>query len=296
MKISKSGIRDNKAVKLIVKYFVVIIGSMLFAAGFQFFMFCNSIVSGGVTGIAMILNRLFKIPVGLMSIIINIPLFIVAWKKFGRSLLIGSLVGMFLSSLFVDVFAAMDICLTTDPMLGAIIGGAIKGAGLGMIYYVGATTGGVDIAAKLFRRAYPQINFGTMILILDLVVVSAYALIFKIYESAMYSIIAMFVVSKVIDLVLYGLDNSSICYIISEKNEAIAKEIISGNIHRGVTLLSAQGAYSKQDKKVIMCVIKRTQILAIRRLIKSVDENAFVIMADAKNVFGNGFESINENK
>jgi uncharacterized membrane-anchored protein YitT (DUF2179 family) len=286
---------DNAVIRNVVKYLVIIIGSAVFAVGFQFFMYPNNIVSGGAVGVAMIINKLFNVPVGVMTIIINIPLFIIAWRNFGTDFLIGSLVGMALSSIFMDTLAVLNISLTDDPMLACIIGGAIKGIGLGTVYYVGATTGGVDIVAKLLRMKNPHINFGTLLMLLDAAIIVAYAIILNKYESAMYSVIAMFVVSKVIDLVLYGTDNSSVCYIISERSADIAHEIISGHMHRGVTILEGKGAYSGKDKQVIMCVIKRQQISEIRRIIRNIDDNAFFIVSDAKNVFGNGFESIHDN-
>lgn len=291
----KERMNDNAVIRNVVKYLVIIIGSAVFAVGFQFFMYPNNIVSGGAVGVAMIINKLFNVPVGVMTIIINIPLFIIAWRNFGTDFLIGSLVGMALSSIFMDTLAVLNISLTDDPMLACIIGGAIKGIGLGIVYYVGATTGGVDIVAKLLRMKNPHINFGTLLMLLDAAIIVAYAIILNKYESAMYSVIAMFVVSKVIDLVLYGTDNSSVCYIISERSADIAHEIISGHMHRGVTILEGKGAYSGKDKQVIMCVIKRQQISEIRRIIRNIDDNAFFIVSDAKNVFGNGFESIHDN-
>lgn len=284
----------NPYLKRLVKYFFVLIGSAVYAVGFEFFMYPNSIVSGGVTGVAMIINYFTALPVGVLTIVLNVPLFVFAWRAFGKELMIGSLVGMAVSSAFVDLFAVTGIVLTDDPMLASIIGGAIKGAGLGVIYYMGATTGGVDIIAKILRRSLPQINFGTIILLLDVFVITVYALILGNYESAMYSIIAMFVVSKVVDLILYGIDNSSLCYIISEKSEELSESITKGRLHRGVTILEGEGAYSHAKKHVIMCVIKRTQIAELRRTIRSVDERAFIVVSDAKNVFGNGFESISE--
>ena len=278
----------------IVKYLLIVLGSVIYAIGFQYFMFPNNIVSGGVTGIAMILNHFTRWPVGMTVLVMNVPLFLIAWRHFGADYLIGSLVGTAISSICVDLFASTGIVATTDPMLGSIIGGVIKGAGLGMIYYVGASTGGIDIVAKMLRQKYQQINFGTIVLILDVVIVVAYALVLDKFQSAMYSLIGMYVVSKVVDLALYGIDNSSLCYIVSEKSEELAREIISGHVHRGVTILEGEGAYSHQTKHVIMCVIKRTQIGEMRRLVKQVDERAFFIVTDAKNVFGNGFENIAE--
>ena len=277
----------------VVKYALVALGSALFAAGFQFFLYPNSIIVGGVSGIAMIINYLVGLPVGIMTIVLNIPLFIIAWKHFGGKFIISSLVGMLLSSVLVDVLAVVDYSPTDDMLLACLIGGAIKGLGLGLIYYAGATTGGTDIIAKFVRLRFPYINFGTIVLLTDAVIIIAFAAIFDRVEAAMYAVIAMFVVSKVIDLVLYGIDNSSVCYIISENSEQLVKDI-TDKLHRGVTILSGEGAYSHKDKQVLLCVIKRTQIADIRKIIRNIDENAFFIVSDAKNVFGKGFGDISD--
>lgn len=277
----------------VVKYALVALGSALFAAGFQFFLYPNSIIVGGVSGIAMIINYLVGLPVGIMTIVLNIPLFIIAWKHFGGKFIISSLVGMLLSSVLVDVLAVIDYSPTDDMLLACLIGGAIKGLGLGLIYYAGATTGGTDIIAKFVRLRFPYINFGTIVLLTDAVIIIAFAAIFDRVEAAMYAVIAMFVVSKVIDLVLYGIDNSSVCYIISENSEQLVKDI-TDKLHRGVTILSGEGAYSHKDKQVLLCVIKRTQIADIRKIIRNIDENSFFIVSDAKNVFGKGFGDISD--
>ena len=286
--------RRKELLKQIWKYVLIVLGSALYGFIFQTFLFPNSIVAGGVTGIAMILNYFNHWPIGLMVVCMNVPLFLIAWRHFGLDFLISSLVGMGLSSLAVDLFALTGLTLTNEPMLASIIGGVLKGVALGMIYYYGATTGGIDIVAKLLRVRYSQLNFGTIVLILDVAIIFGYALIIRNYDSAMYSVITMFVVTKVIDLVLYGLDNSCVCHIISDKSEDLVKELLSGHLHRGVTILDGQGAYSGAKKQVIMCVIKRHQIPELRRTILSMDAKAFVIVSEAKNVFGKGFESISE--
>lgn len=284
----------HKTIKYIFRYLVIVFGSAVYAVGFQFFMFPNSIVSGGLSGIAMIINRLVSLPVGMLIIVMNIPLFAVAWKHFGLDYLLASLAGVGLSSVFVDLFALSGYVATDDLLLACIMGGAIKGAGLGIIYYVGASTGGIDIVAKIVRRRYPHMNFGSVILWLDVGIIAAYAVIFKLYESAMYAVVAMFVVTKVIDVVLYGFNTAVVCYIISDKSGEIVDEIVSGKMHRGVTLLNGEGAYTHNEKQVIMCVVKHAQITEIRRLVRRIDDHSFVIVTDAKNVFGKGFESIVE--
>jgi Uncharacterized conserved protein len=276
------------------KYGMIVLGTVFYAIGFRFFLYPNNITSGGVVGTAMIINQLSGLPVGVMTILLNIPLFLIAWRHFGLDFLIGSLVGMGLSSVLVDLFAGFGLVLTNDPMLAAVIGGVIKGSGLGIIYYVGATTGGIDIVVKILRRRLASVNFGTIMLALDTIIIAAYAMVLGRYESAMYSLIAMYVTTKVVDLVLYGIDNACLCYIISDHTTEITDEIVSGPLHRGVTLLEGRGAYSGTHRDVLMCVIKRQQIGQLKRLVKARDERAFFIVTNAKNVFGNGFENISE--
>lgn len=283
--------KNKKISELILEYGLITVGTAIFAAGFQFFLYPNSIIVGGVSGIAMIINMLTELPVGVLTIIMNIPLFVLAWRTFGTGFIVSSFVGMLLSSVFIDLFATFNISPTSDLLLASIIGGAIKGAGLGIVYYAGATTGGVDIVAKFARRKFPYINFGTIVLIMDFVIIVLFAIIFKKIESAMYAVVSMFIVSKAIDLVLYGIDNSNVCYIISNKSDQLIDEI-TNTLHRGVTILAGEGAYSHQTKQVLLCVVKRTQISDIRKLIKNIDEDAFFIVTDAKNVFGKGFGDI----
>lgn len=289
-------IRKKPVKDIIIKYAVILSGAFLYGIGFQFFMYPNSIASGGVAGLSMIVNCFTGLPVGVTNIVLNIPLFLYARKHFGLGFLISSLVGMAASSVLVDIFATTGYSATGDPMLASIIGGVIKGIGLGLMYYTGATTGGLDIVVKAIRIKHPNIRFGTVMLAVDAMVIVAYAFILNKYESAMYSIIALFVVSKMVDLVLYGTNPANVCYIISENSEALTNEILSGSLKRGVTILEGEGAYSHHRKQIIMCVVRDNQIAELRRIVKRVDEHAFVIVTDAKDVFGKGFESITEVK
>ena len=277
----------------IVMYLKILIGSALYAAGFQFFLYPNAIATGGVTGVAMIINYFSGFPVGVMTLIINVPLFIFSWKRFGLGFILASLAGTVLSSVMVDLFAMIPLEVTHEPLLGAIYGGIIKGLGLGIVYHTGATTGGVDIVAKFLRRKYQHINFSTFILGLDTAVIVAFAVLFRRYDSAMYAIICMFIASKVIDLVLYGAVNSKVCYIITDKSEEIKDGIVNA-LHRGVTFLHGEGAWSGQEKHVILCVIKQSQIVELKHLVGAVDDRAFVIVSDSREVFGNGFSYLGD--
>ena len=287
--------KSNKSILSIVfKYFVIVIGSAVYATGFSFFLYPNSVVTGGVTGIAMIINYLTDLPVGVMTIVLNVPLFILALRKLGLRFCIGSLVGMILASVFVDIFTPLRINATSNMLLASLYGGLIEGAGLGLVYRVGASTGGSDIASKLLRARYPYINLGTIILLVDMVVVIAFAVIFKRFDSVMYSIIAMFVATRVVDFVLYGVSTSKLCFIITDSSDEI-KDAINTSLHRGATLLHGEGAYSGASKEVILCAVKKQQVVELRRLVRSIDENAFIIYTTAQEVFGEGFQDIMDN-
>ncbi len=277
--------------KYAAQYAKIVLGSAIYAAGFSYFTYPNAIVSGGVTGISMILNYLFGLPVGILIIVMNIPLFLWAWKKLGLEFLVASLAGMVISSLLIDLFDLFPAAVTHELLLAAVYGGLIKGFGLGIVYASAATTGGIDIVAKLLRRRYPYINFGTLMLWLDGVVVLSFALIFRKYDSAMYAIICMFIMSKVIDLVLYGPASSRLCYIISESSDAVTKAL-TDKLNRGVTLLHGVGAYSGREKQVLLCVVKPQQIVEVRKLVREIDVKAFLIVSDARDVYGEGFENI----
>ena len=274
---------------------MIVVGAALYAAGFQFFMYPNDIATGGITGISMILNYLTGFPVGVMTIIMNVPLFIFSWRKFGTRFLIASLTGMLCSSVCVDLFSELrtthQIVITSQPLLAAIYGGVVYGLGLGIVYHANGTTGGTDIIAKFLRHRYQHVNLSTFVLISDVMVVAAFGIIFGLYERSMYAIIAMFIASKAIDLVLYGAVNSKVCYIITNSPDAV-KDVIIQRLNRGVTILHGQGGYSGEEKNVLLCVIKQAQIVTLKRLVKDIDEHSFMIVSDSREVFGEGFSYI----
>ena len=269
----------------------IVAGSFLYAVGFQFFLYHNAVPTGGVTGLAMIINYLTGIPVGVLIIVMNIPIFLVAWRVLGARYILGSLIGMILSSVFMDLLALTSINLTHDLLLASVFAGVIEGFGLGIVYSTGATTGGVDNIAKLLRRKYQHINLSTLILIFDVCIVFTFALVFKLYDSAMYGIIAMFLVSKSVDFVLYGAVTSKMCYIISDESERVKNAIVS-QLDRGVTIIHGEGAYSGREKQILLCVVKRQQVMALRTIVQASDEKAFMIFTDARDVYGEGFMNL----
>ncbi len=281
--------------KLIKNLTLMLIGSLVYAAGFQYILLPNSMPSGGVGGIAMIINKFTDFPIGTLIIILNIPLFIIAWKKLGFRFMLSSLVGMVLSSVCIDVLAVFPHVITREPLLTCVFGGVIIGGGLGLIYRAGATTGGSDIVAKLIRVRYPFLNFGTAMLILDIIIISLYAVIFDKMESAMYALITMFLSSKIIDLVLYGADVAKLCIIISDHGDAV-RDFIFESLDRGVTFLHGSGGFSEKEKKIVMCAIRPQQIVELRSSIKAIAPDAFIIITDSREVFGDGFSDITDIK
>ena len=287
--------KTKAALQTALRVFRILLGSAVFAVGIQWFYHPATLLSGGVTGIAMIINYISGLPTGAMMFALNLPLFLIAFKNYGWRFVAGSLLGTFACSLFIDLLSLVRVDITTEPFLAAVFGGIITGLGLGIVYATGATTGGTDIVAKLIREKYPYVNFGTMILFLDAAIIAVYALIFRKYENAMYTVIAVYIAARVIDLVLYGSSQSKLCHIISEYSDDIKLAIVE-KLNRGVTVLSGKGAYSGQDKQVLLCVVKRQQIVEIKKIVKNIDKSAFVIVTDTRDVFGEGFGDISVNK
>ncbi|NCB74648.1 MAG: YitT family protein [Clostridia bacterium] len=287
--------RSKTTLKSVLNILKILLGSAVFAVGIQWFFHPAALLSGGVTGIALVINYLTGAPTGVMLAALNLPLFIIALRRYGWKFMGGSLLGTLASSLFIDLLSLVKISITAEPLLAAIYGGIITGLGLGIVYSTGSTTGGTDILAKIIREKYPYVNFGTMILVLDGVIIAAYALIFGKYENAMYTVIAVYIAARVIDLVLYGSSQSKLCHIISEYSDEIKAAIVE-KLNRGVTVLSGKGAYSGQDKQILLCVVKRQQIVEIKKIVKNIDKSAFVIVTDTRDVFGEGFGDISVNK
>ena len=271
----------------------IIFGTLLTSFAFRYFTFPNSIVSGGITGIAQIINLLTGFPIGAATILFNVPLFIWAWRRLGRRFVLLTALCMAVSSVAIDVLEPFARALTEEPMLAAVYGGLFKGAGFGIVYTTGATSGGVDIHARILRRKYPHINFSTFSLIFNAVIIAAFAVIFQKYDSCMYTLICMYISSKVVSLILYGPINSRLCYIISERSEEL-RRAITERLGRGATLLQGHGAWSGREEQVILCVVKPPQIGALRRMVREIDEHAFLVVSDARSVYGQGFESIRD--
>ena len=265
-----------------------ILGSAVFALGFALFLQPNDMNPGGISGLAMVAVELLGFgSVGIFSILINLPLFILAGLKIGKRFFAGSLLGMILSSVLIDAFAAIAFP-APEPLIGALYGGALCGLGLGVVFVSGTSTGGSDILVRLLKLRWRNVPIGQISMSFDALVVLLTGLVFRDLNTALYTGVTVFLCGKVVDAVVYGFDYSKVALIISSQYEAIA-EAIGRKLDRGATFLHAEGSYSHQETKVVLAAVRRQQIAELKELVMAVDPNAFVIVQEAHQVLGHGF-------
>lgn len=279
--------------QLIRSYAIMALGSVIFALAFDAFFSASQVAMGGITGLAQVINVLLPgLSVGLLAFLLNVPLFLAGWKFIGFHLLASSLFSMAVSSAAIDAIAAAYTFPAMDPMLAAICGGAVMGLGLGMVFSQGATTGGTDIVARLMKLKFPWLPMGKLVLVPDGVVLTLAAVAFGRIETALYGAVAIFVSAKVMDTVLYGLDTSKVAYIISDQWKETAKILLA--MDRGVTILRGEGAWTGDDKQVLMVAFKQKEIVQIKQVVHETDPRAFMIVCDAHDVLGEGFGDYNQ--
>lgn len=270
------------------KIMSILLGCVLFAVGFNLFLGPNELNAGGISGLAMILTHILgKGSIGVITALVNLPLFAIAGLKIGKKFFFGSLVGMLLSSTALDVFSFLP-AVQVEPLVAALYGGALCGVGVGLVFIVGASTGGSDIIVRLLKMRWQHVPIGTITIAFDLCVAALTGITFGNVASALYSGVAIFVTGQVMDAVIYRFDYSKVVLIVSNQHEAVA-QMIQKDLDRGVTYLQGEGAYSKQQKKVILTVVKRQQIAELKRLVVEIDPNAFIVVQDAHQVLGEGF-------
>jgi len=274
------------------EYAFMTIGVAISVCGLNLFLVPNNIAAGGVSGIATILHYLFNVNLGLTIGILNVPLFIFGFKKMGKSFAIRTAYCLVLYSVLAAVIPA-DTPPTKDIILGSLYGGVLMGAGLGIVIKSGGSTGGSDMAGVILNAHFKTLSISTFVLLIDFLVIGTAAFVFKNegqgYALALYAIASLYISTKLIDFISVGLNVAKAFYIISDKNDEIAKLILE-KMDRGVTALSAKGVYTGKDKSMLMCVIQwRTEGARLKSLVKSVDPHAFVIVGDIKEVLGEGF-------
>ena len=273
--------------EFLIDTLVFILASAAFSVGINCFLANNNILNGGITGIATILNYLFDFPIGMGIFLMNVPLLLIAFKKLGVMFVFRTFWVIAISSVIIDLGAFLPV-YKNDLLLSAIFGGVLSGFSLGIIFLRNATTGGVDIIAKLIKLRYPHITLGKSIFILDAVVIIAGGIIYGNLESMLYAAITVFVSAQALDYIIYGISRGATIMIISEKSDEI-RHLIINDLHRGVTVLKGQGGYSGAEKNILLCACFDNQTQKLIKKIKSADENAFFIVTQSKQILGEGF-------
>ncbi|MBQ5866602.1 MAG: YitT family protein [Oscillospiraceae bacterium] len=264
------------------------IGCALFALGFDLFLAPGGMNAGGLSGLAMIFVHLTNIAsVGVITALLNVPLFILAGVKIGKKFFFGSLIGMLFTSLFIDLLALLPVP-EVEPLLGAIYGGVICGAGLGFVFAAGVSTGGSDIIVRLLKLKYRHVPIGVISMSFDAVVAILTGVVFHDVNSALYTGIAIYISGKIIDMVVYSFDYSTVALIITKNYEQVA-QTISDKLERGATYLHGEGTYSRNQTKVVLTAVKKQQVAELKELVVDIDPDAFIIVQEAHQVLGDGF-------
>ena len=272
----------------VTAYLQIVLGCLLGAAAYPLFLTPNHISPGGLTGVSMVFNYLFGVPVGTTSLLMNIPLFIIGFRAMGRIFVFRSLIAAFLFSILIDLIPLP--VATMEPLLGAVFGGVLLGVGLGLILRGGATTGGTDMAARMLHKKFQHISVGTILFSIDCISVLMAGVSIEV-EYALYALICIYISDKVVDMVMTGVTHEKACYIVSEQHEAI-KQAIMLKLERGVTVLHAEGGWSRQNRPVLLCVLSAQEVGQVKAIIRMADEKAFVFISDAHEVLGEGFRNL----
>jgi uncharacterized membrane-anchored protein YitT (DUF2179 family) len=275
--------------------FFILFGACIFSFGIIHFNMQNNLSEGGFTGITLLLFFLFNWDPSYVNLILNIPLFFVGWKLLGRSVFLYTLIGTVSVSVFLWIFQRyqIEMPLNDDMTLAALFAGGAIGIGLGIIFRFGGTTGGVDIIARLVYK-YVGWSMGKTMFLFDACVITISLIFYLTYREAMYTLVAVFIASRVIDFMQEGAYSARGAMIISEQNGEIADKVMQ-EMGRGVTVLKGYGSYTKQDREVLYCVVAKNEIVRLKSVITSVDPNAFVSVSIVHDVIGEGF-TLDENK
>ncbi len=266
----------------------IIVGTSVFALGFDLFLLPNELNVGGLSGLAMILVHVLGVgSVGLITTLVNLPLFIIGGKKIGKTFFAGSLIGMLSLSVAIDAFAVLPVP-NVEPLIAVLYGGVLCGVGAGIVFVAGASTGGSDIVVRLLKMRYQHVPIGTITMLFDAVVAILTGLVFQDVSKTLYSGIAIFVTGTVVDAVVYRFDYSKVVLIISKQYEEIA-HAVGEKLQRGATFLHGQGVYSGNETKVVLTAVKRQQIAELKALVVEIDPAAFIIVQEAHQVLGDGF-------
>ena len=278
--------------KIFISGCLITVGCLLYSVGISMFLNPNALAPGGVSGIAIIVNQLTGLPTGFMIVLMNVPLLLAGCLVIGKGFLLKTVYAIAVSSFFIDLLPKEfpSLCpVTGDPMLAAIAGAVLSSIGIGLIFRCGGSTGGTDIVAKLLRRKFRNVRTGVIFMILDSLIVIASAIAFKNIENALFAGIALYLNGRVIDLILYGTDGAMLLIIISNKPELLAERLMR-DVDAGVTYAEGSGAYTGEEKHIIICAVKKHHFYRAKDMVKREDPSAFMIVTGASEVFGQGYK------
>lgn len=271
----------------------VLIGCALVAAGLAVFTIPNDIAPGGVSGLATALAQLFshRVGIGTLAFVLNVPLFLLAWRVFGFRPLVATLGATVLLSALIDLFCLILPAYTNNVLLAAGLGGVLCGAGMGLLFVRGASTGGTDLLSLLLHRAFPNFSVSTLLMCVDAAVIMLAVFVFRNVEVALYSVVTLYVTTKVIDGIMQGVDFAKVIYVVTEQGDRINHRLAS-ETECGVTILDARGGYTGRQKQLLMIITRRNKFAQALGIIKSVDKAAFIFVSSAAEVHGEGFKAI----
>lgn len=278
-----------KTKEFLIDMIYLTLGCAIMAIGTTVFLLPNQLSTGGFTGIATIFYYLFNFQMGTVIFILNIPFFILAFLKVGKKLVIKSIIGTSLLSIFINLFEKIQTA-TTDKLLACIYGGIFIGIGLALVLKANASTGGTDLITYIAKAYKPYIKTSSVITIVDIIIIGLNVIFFKKIEIGLYSAISIFLMGKMIDIVFEGINFTKMVYIISQKYEEIAKEI-DKQLQRGCTGIYAKGMYTNTDKMMLLCVGSRNEAAQIKQIATKVDSKAFIIISNARETWGKGFKN-----
>ena len=290
MNLNKEQKQKKSWKRKVADYLTLTVGAMIYAISISLFLDPNSLAPGGVTGISIILNRITGVETGTLMFAVNIPILLLGMWKFGWKFILSTLYCTFLGSLFTNLLTPLG-AVTRDPLLAALAGGALMALSLGLVFKAGATSGGTDIIIKLLRIRIPHLKTGVLFLVTDATIVTASAVVLKDIDTALYAGLVVIVNSILFDVVLYGRDGAKMLFIVSDCPEAIVKRLLE-DLDVGVTYLSGRGAYSEKEKDVVLCVMKKHLSPKAEEIIRQEDPKAFMIVASASEIYGEGYKNI----
>lgn len=280
---------QSKGLYMVKKYLAITVACIIYSAGISLFIDPNHMAPGGFTGLAVILSKILPLETGTIYFLLNIPVIILGVWKFGWKFTLSTLYAIFVATVGINSMAMLGAA-TTEPILGAVFGGALIAVGIGLVFRNSATTGGIDIIVKCLRIKIPHLKTGTLMLIIDALIVCLCGVVFGDINSVLYSVIAVLTTSYVLDIVLYGRDEAKLIYIISDKSEEITKRMLK-EIELGITLLKGSGAYENKEKNIMMCVVRKQSAHKVEEVVKQEDVSAFMIITSATEIFGEGYKS-----